>query len=145
MVKIQVHSNNILCGKYVAGELGKHQLEGEFVGMTELHKLHPGLVPRPLGRGWLKSTNPSGYFLLLDFKEFVPGLPDPARLGANLAALHAKSTSPDGQFGFHIRKCPRHIAFQLCSQIRQITCPFCALIGHIYREFYIVLGKEIGH
>lgn len=87
----------------MAGDLGNQQLEGEFTGMTELHKLAPDLVPRPIAWGELKSLVPTTYFLLIEFKNFVAGLPDPARLGARLAEMHQKSVSPTGMFGFQVQ------------------------------------------
>ncbi|CAJ2500692.1 Uu.00g035450.m01.CDS01 [Anthostomella pinea] len=89
--------------KYVAGDLGKAQLEGEYTGMSDLHRLAPNLVPRPIAWGKLKNSVLTTYFALIEFKQFVPGLPDPAKLGARLAAMHAKSASPNGKFGFHLQ------------------------------------------
>ncbi|KID73657.1 Protein-ribulosamine 3-kinase [Metarhizium brunneum] len=89
--------------KYVPGELGQMQLEGEFAGMTELHKVAPGFVPRPIGWGKLKSATPPSYFLLVEFKDFAPALPDPVKLGERLAAMHRNSSSPTGQFGYPIQ------------------------------------------
>jgi len=40
------------------------------------------------------------YFLVIEFKEFSPGLPDAAKLGSRLAEMHEKSESPTGMFGF---------------------------------------------
>ncbi|KFG81158.1 hypothetical protein MANI_006915 [Metarhizium anisopliae] len=89
--------------KYVPGDLGQMQSEGEFVGMTELHKAAPTFVPRPIGWGKLKSVVPSSHFLLVEFKDFTPVLPDPVKLGERVAALHKNSSSPTGQFGFPIQ------------------------------------------
>ncbi|RYP06346.1 hypothetical protein DL765_009532 [Monosporascus sp. GIB2] len=90
-------------GNYVAGDLGKRQLEGEYVGMSELSKLAPDLVPKPIAWGKLRNSTLAIYFLIIEFKHFVPGLPDAAKLGAKLAAMHLKSASPNGKFGFHIQ------------------------------------------
>ncbi|KAH9898724.1 Fructosamine kinase-domain-containing protein [Xylariomycetidae sp. FL2044] len=89
--------------KYVAGELGKHQLEGEFTGMTELHKVAPRFVPKPVAWGQLKSSAQETYFFLIEFKKFGPGLPDPVLLGERLAAMHLQSASPNGKFGFPVQ------------------------------------------
>ncbi len=71
--------------------------------MMELWKLSPTLVPRPRAWGALESVQPTSYFLLLDFKNFIPGLPDPVTLGVKLAAMHETSRSPNGMFGFPIQ------------------------------------------
>ncbi|KAL1878118.1 hypothetical protein VTK73DRAFT_7998 [Phialemonium thermophilum] len=89
--------------KYVAGELGHRQLDGEFAGMSELHKLAPDLVPRPIAWGKVESLALETYFLLIEFKNFASGLPDPVRLGARLAEMHKKSESPTRMFGFHVQ------------------------------------------
>ncbi|KAI1081028.1 Fructosamine kinase-domain-containing protein [Whalleya microplaca] len=89
--------------KYVAGDLGKHQIEGEFTGMTELHKLAPNLVPKPIAWGKLKDAVPDTYFFLIEYKDFKPGLPNAAKLGTRLAAMHLRSTSPNGKFGFPVQ------------------------------------------
>ena len=85
------------------GALGQKQLEGEFVGMTELHKAAPHFVVRPVGWGKLKSATPPSHFLLMEFKEFIEGLPDPVQLGERVAAMHKNSSSPTGMFGFPIQ------------------------------------------
>ncbi|RYP51056.1 hypothetical protein DL768_003556 [Monosporascus sp. mg162] len=89
--------------KYVAGDLGKRQLKGEFAGMSELSNLAPDLVPKPIAWGKLRNPALAVYFLIIEFKHFVPGFPDAAKLGAKLAAMHMKSVSPNGKFGFHIQ------------------------------------------
>lgn len=89
--------------QYVAGDLGKRQLQGEFTGMKELYKLSPELVIKPIAWGPLKSVSPPSYFLLMEFRDLVTGLPDPVRLGARLAAMHKRSKSPNGMYGFDIQ------------------------------------------
>lgn len=86
----------------MAGDLGKHQLEGEYIGMTELHRSAPQLVVRPIAWGQLNEI-PECYYLLMEFKDLVTGLPDPAKLGRNLAMMHKNSKSPMGMFGFGIQ------------------------------------------
>lgn len=71
--------------------------------MRELYKAAPSFVPRPIGWGKLRSVSPLSHFLLVEFKEFTPGLPDPAKLGVRVAALHRNSSSPTGKFGFPIQ------------------------------------------
>ncbi|RYP92181.1 hypothetical protein DL770_001688 [Monosporascus sp. CRB-9-2] len=89
--------------KYVTGDLGKRQLEGEFAGMSELSDLAPDLVPKPIAWGKVKHSKLPIYFLIEEFKHFMPGLPDAAKLGAKLAAMHLKSAWPNGKFGFPIQ------------------------------------------
>ncbi|KAK8045008.1 hypothetical protein PG993_005032 [Apiospora rasikravindrae] len=89
---------------YVAGELGSAQLKGEYTGMAALHQAAPDLVPRPIAWGNLKTMNaPPSFFILVEFKEFSPGLPDPVKLGARLAAMHRNTACPHAGFGFHIQ------------------------------------------
>ncbi len=71
--------------------------------MTELYKAAPSFVPRPIGWGKLKSVETPSYFLVVEFKYFTASLPDPAKLGERVAALHMNSLSPTGMFGFPIQ------------------------------------------
>ncbi|SPO04762.1 uncharacterized protein DNG_07447 [Cephalotrichum gorgonifer] len=92
--------------KYVPGESGRRQLRGEFMGMEALHRAAPGLVPKPIGWGKLKTVSPPSHFLLVEFKNFVSGtMPDPVRLGARVAEMHSSpaARSPTGMFGFPIQ------------------------------------------
>ncbi|KAL9095640.1 MAG: hypothetical protein Q9165_002072 [Trypethelium subeluteriae] len=68
----------------------------EFVRKPE--DLQPYL---PIAWGKLRESNPEAYFFLIEFKTFGPGLPNPAKLGARVAEMHKKSTSPTNMFGFH--------------------------------------------
>ncbi|KAI0166547.1 vegetative incompatibility protein 4 [Xylariaceae sp. FL1272] len=89
--------------KYVAGEMGKNQLREEYTGMMKLHEMAPDLVPKPVAWGKFKKTITTAYFFLVEFKHFAPGLPDPAKLGTRLGAMHARSAMPAGKFGFHVQ------------------------------------------
>ena len=101
----------------VAGDHGRAQLEGEFVGMSDLHRLMPDFVPKPLAWGMLNDTTKEEkatvdgkeqvtqipvYFILLEFIQCVHKLPDKAVLVERVAELHRKSESPTGQFGYHL-------------------------------------------
>lgn len=86
----------------MAGDLGKHQLEGEYIGIRELYHSAPELVVKPIAWGQLKEIS-ACYFLLMEFKDLVTALPDPVRLGFNLAMMHKNSKSPTGMFGFGIQ------------------------------------------
>lgn len=84
--------------------MGKAQLEGEFLGMTELYKLAPSFVPQPYAWGQLKGSLPvATYFFIMEFKNFAgDSMPNAAKLGKSLAELHRKSHSPTGMFGFPV-------------------------------------------
>ncbi|KAL6859834.1 hypothetical protein ACO1O0_003858 [Amphichorda felina] len=58
--------------QYMPGDLGRKQVEGEFVSMTGLCKARPDLVPRPIAWGKLKSVSLASRFLLVEFKDFTP-------------------------------------------------------------------------
>ncbi|KAI1879633.1 hypothetical protein JX265_002587 [Neoarthrinium moseri] len=119
--------------KYVAGDIGRHQLKGEFIGMAELHRLAPEMVPRPIAQGKLEVASPATYFLLIEFKNFIPGLPDAAKLGARLAALHERSESPDGKFGFHVQTYDG-ARLQAIAPDSSWTSFFSKLLAEAYRQ-----------
>lgn len=70
--------------------------------MTELHKVMPTFVPRPIAWGELRGVPIPTSFFLIEFKYFTGGMPDPVKLGKRVAELHTKSISPTGMFGFHL-------------------------------------------
>lgn len=70
--------------------------------MRELYQSAPELVVKPIAWGQLKEIS-ACYFLLMEFKDLVTALPDPVRLGSNLAMMHKNSKSPTGMFGFGIQ------------------------------------------
>lgn len=98
-------ANKLQCFQYVPGELGKQQLEGEYIGMSALYEVAPHFVPQAIAWGKLESVYPTSYFLLVEFKEFAPTLPNATKLGQRVAEMHMnpKSVSPTGMFGFHIQ------------------------------------------
>ncbi|KAK6075019.1 hypothetical protein SCUP515_06070 [Seiridium cupressi] len=95
--------------------------------------LKPELVPKPLARGKLKDANPPAYFFLIEFKDFVPGLPDPVRLGARLAAMHQNSISLDGNFGFHLQTYDG-ARLQAVAPDKSWTSFFGKLVAEAYRQ-----------
>lgn len=104
-IAIKLWQPRLYCfGQQVEGDVGKAQLEGEFIGMQELHKLAPEFVPRPYAYGKLNGRVPLSvdtYFLLMEFRDFAGNsMPDAAKLGKSLAELHDRSQSPNGMFGF---------------------------------------------
>ncbi|MCJ1232159.1 hypothetical protein MMC14_000108 [Varicellaria rhodocarpa] len=88
--------------KCVMEESGSAQLKGEYYAMVELWKTVPSLVPKAIGYGKFKVESPTTYFLLIEFVNISDRLPDPAKLGAQIAELHRTSISPTGKFGFNV-------------------------------------------
>ena len=77
-------------------------MQGEFESMTAIHSVTPGFAPRPIAWGSYASTADNTHFFLCAFHDMDEVLPNPARLGAQLAALHRNSKSPSGRYGFHV-------------------------------------------
>ncbi|RYP81119.1 hypothetical protein DL769_002128 [Monosporascus sp. CRB-8-3] len=73
--------------------------------MSALHAVAPELVPKPIAWGKVKDAATETHFLVVEFKDLVPGgvLPDAAKLGSRIAAMHKRSASPNGKFGFHVQ------------------------------------------
>ena len=78
-------------------------MKGEYNSLKAICKLMPGFSPWPYG--WGKFASSDVYFLLMDFIELKPTLPEPAMLCARVVEMHQKSASPTGKFGFHVPKC----------------------------------------
>ncbi|KAI0156850.1 Fructosamine kinase-domain-containing protein [Xylariaceae sp. FL1272] len=86
--------------KTLCAENAAERVHGEFEAMSEIYNTMPAIAPTP--RGYGECENMKGmYFFVCDFLNITHNLPDPMRLGKKLAALHHKSQSPNGQFGFH--------------------------------------------
>lgn len=77
-------------------------MEGEFRAMVELYTVVPKFIPKPHTWGRFESTSPVTHFLILDFKDMSPKLPDPKPFCSQLAGLHWTSVSPTGKFGFNV-------------------------------------------
>lgn len=75
--------------------------KGEFESMSTMHTVLPEFVPRPIACGTYK-TIPDTHFFLCEFREMTEDMPDPHKFAALLSAVHQKSESPTGKFGFHI-------------------------------------------
>ncbi|KAL8994631.1 MAG: hypothetical protein Q9169_005453 [Polycauliona sp. 2 TL-2023] len=88
-----------------ATEDGQIMMEGEFSSMTELHKLAPSFVPRPLAWGRFHVVTPVTHFFLCDFIDMAKQMPNPVPFCAQLAQIHRNSQSPTGQFGFRVPNC----------------------------------------
>lgn len=77
-------------------------LSSEHESMRAIHSLTPDFVPKPIAWGTYESI-PDTYFLLTEFRDMRPDMPDPDKFAARLSALHQNSESPEGKFGFHAR------------------------------------------
>lgn len=124
--------------------MGKAQLEGEFVGMQELHKLSPEFVPQPYAYGKLEARVPLSvdtFFLLMEFKDFAGNsMPNAAKLGKSLAELHHKSQSPTGMFGFPLTTYDGSKT-QIVDWDPSWTSFFSKLLGEAYRHDAETNGK----
>ncbi|KAL8785848.1 MAG: hypothetical protein Q9195_008472 [Heterodermia aff. obscurata] len=81
-------------------------MEGEYNSMQELYKVVPSFVPKPHGWGKFQLESPETHFFLCDFIEMDHHtIPSPSAFCTQLAKLHLTSTSPTGQFGFHVPNC----------------------------------------
>lgn len=101
--------------------------------MKELYKLSPDFVAKPIAWGELKTIIPASYFLLMEFKDFVVGLPNPAKLGKRLADMHKKSESPTGMFGFGIQTFDG-ARLQFIAWDPSWTSFFSKLLAEAYRQ-----------
>ncbi|KAL7930185.1 Fructosamine kinase domain-containing protein [Trichoderma chlorosporum] len=87
--------------KVISKELGMNMTRGEFHSMSAMHNVLPDFVPRPIACGTYE-TIADTHFFLCEFREMTEDMPDPYKFAAFLSALHRKSESPTGKFGFHI-------------------------------------------
>ncbi|KAM4057262.1 fructosamine kinase domain-containing protein [Hirsutella rhossiliensis] len=92
------------------GELGQGTCEGEFVSLKAISTASPGFCPEPYAWGRCSQLRPKKHFLLVEFRDIASQPAEPQRLAAGLAELHARSHSPTGKFGFHMRTCHGPIA-----------------------------------
>lgn len=87
--------------KVLSGEQGSKMVRGEFESMNAIYKVVPEFVPKPIGWGTYQ-TIPDTHFFLCEFREMTDEMPDPNIFAASLSALHQKSESPTGMFGFDV-------------------------------------------
>ena len=87
--------------KVLSNDVGKNMVHGEFETMKAIHTLVPDFVPKPIAHGTYQSV-PDKHFLLCEYREMIDEMPDPHNFTKHLAALHQKSVSPEGKFGFHM-------------------------------------------
>lgn len=76
----------------------------EFESMSAIHTVLPNFAPKPVAWGTYETISET-HFFLCQFREMIDEMPDPHRFTARLAALHEKSKSPEGKFGFHVATC----------------------------------------
>ncbi|MCJ1356502.1 MAG: hypothetical protein MMC33_006497 [Icmadophila ericetorum] len=69
--------------------------------MNAIYQIQPEFAPEPIVWNNYKS-NPTTWFFLCSFHNFGSGMVEPRLFTTKLAALHQKSLSPNGQFGFHV-------------------------------------------
>lgn len=86
--------------KMIKGDLAAPRVLGEYNCMLELWKTMPNLVPRPVAQGQCHGIDAS--YFICDYLEIDHRPPNAAKLGKKIAELHQISTSPTGQFGFHV-------------------------------------------
>jgi hypothetical protein len=77
-------------------------LSSEHESMKAIHSLTPEFVPKPIAWGKYDSI-PDTYFILSEYRDMRPDMPDPDKFAARLSALHQNSASPTGKFGFHVK------------------------------------------
>ncbi|KAL8738058.1 MAG: hypothetical protein Q9181_001126 [Wetmoreana brouardii] len=87
--------------KVISNDTGKNMMQSEFECTRAIHALMPSFVPKPIAWGTYQ-TRPDIHFFLCEFREMLSEMPDPNVFTARLAALHQKSESPEGKFGFHM-------------------------------------------
>lgn len=88
--------------KVESQDVGRDMLSSEHESMKAIHNVTPDFVPEPIAWGKYESI-PDTYFLLTEFRDMRPDMPDPDKFAARLSALHQDSESPEGKFGFHTR------------------------------------------
>lgn len=69
--------------------------------MKALHNTLPELTPEPIAWGTFAQAD-NVHFFLCEFVDMTDDLPDVEASMKMLAELHAKSSSPNGQYGFHV-------------------------------------------
>ncbi|TVY56689.1 Fructosamine-3-kinase [Lachnellula cervina] len=117
--------------KCAAGEKGRIMMEGEFNGMSEIYKTMPGFVPKPHAWGSYGTGSPETHFFLQQYIDMSDRVPDPNQLCSKLAALHEKSVSPTGKFGFHITTCQGQIPQKTGGWEDKWTNLFTKMLRHV--------------
>lgn len=76
-------------------------VSGEYESMKALYSALPALTPEPIAWGTFAQDD-NIHFFLCEFVDMTDDLPEVDTSMKMLAELHAKSTSPNGQYGFHV-------------------------------------------
>ncbi|KFY64856.1 hypothetical protein V496_02973, partial [Pseudogymnoascus sp. VKM F-4515 (FW-2607)] len=87
--------------KVSIGEKGKASLHGEFESTSKIHSVLADFVPKQILCGSFKAI-PNAHYYICRFYNLSQELPEKADFCAKVAALHSKSQSPNGKFGFHV-------------------------------------------
>ncbi|KAL8643144.1 MAG: hypothetical protein Q9226_008426 [Calogaya cf. arnoldii] len=87
--------------KVIQNKVGKAMVSGEYESMKALHSTSPDLTPEPIAWGSFAQAD-HVYFFLCEFIDMTDDLPDVETSMKMLADLHKKSSSPNGQYGFHV-------------------------------------------
>lgn len=74
---------------------------GEYTSMTTLHQVIPDATPNPITWGTYAS-NPKIHFFLCHFINVIDEVPDIQKFTSKVAELHARSSSPNGKYGFQV-------------------------------------------
>ncbi len=115
-------------------------MQGEHAATTELYRIIPAVIPRPLTLGQFKAGSPSTYFLLSEFVDMKSNeFPDPHQLCAQIVQLYTTSVSPTGKFGFHVRTCNSRTP-QATEWDSSWTSFFTELIHHVMAEDHKING-----
>lgn len=83
------------------GERGQEALKGEFESTAEIHAVVGNFTPKPIASGTFEAL-PDSHYYICKFHELQQRMPSSQDLCSEVAALHQKSKSPNGKFGFHV-------------------------------------------
>jgi protein-ribulosamine 3-kinase len=88
--------------KVQSKDVGRDMLSSEHESMKAIHSVTPDFIPKPIAWGKYESI-PDTYFILSEYRDMRPDMPDPDKFAARLSALHQNSASSTGKFGFHVK------------------------------------------
>ncbi|KAM7219576.1 protein-ribulosamine 3-kinase, chloroplastic [Rhypophila decipiens] len=94
--------------KVVYGETGHNMVKAEYESMKAIHSVSPNFVPEPIAYGEYQTIHGT-FFFLCEFRDLKNEVPEPNKFTERLAALHQKSKSPTGKFGFHTPTYPGNL------------------------------------
>ncbi|CAN8101749.1 unnamed protein product [Discula destructiva] len=83
---------------------GAHALaKGEFHSASDIDRIVPGFVPKPVAWGEYAHDDTRVYFVLSAFHDMdFSTPPEPEEFMSLVAELHSKGTSPTGKFGYPV-------------------------------------------